>query len=289
MRRLLLSIMVIIITGFSLHSVAPALAVSYPAGWNLISGPSGSTVQGAVGSLYTLQPGDVAYEALPTNATLTVGRGYWASFPSGGSLQAASDLTSFSLIVTAGQPVMVGNPSATNIAAVTGADRVLAYVGGGYVDGSALLPGLGAWVFGSGTVTITVTSVSPGQPAGVTAPLFPAAPQPAAQPAPAPQASATAAHLLQASGAGNDDTRDFSLSTTAAYVCVQVSGTSPSGAFGPDASFFFEQPNGGTGDASAEFTTSGCKTFHPFQAPATYYLHVIATPWTHWSVTVDAQ
>src|SRR5690348_8222202 len=64
---------------------AQRIGITYPAGWNLIGGPDGSTVSGAMGSLFTFQAGDTAYQVVDTAAPLSACWGYWAYFPNGGS------------------------------------------------------------------------------------------------------------------------------------------------------------------------------------------------------------
>jgi arylsulfatase A-like enzyme len=141
-----------------------AAATTYPAGWNLVSGPAGSTLSGAMGSLYTLQPGDTAYETLPVDTPLKGGWGYWAYFPTGGSMQPSADASSYSVVLTPGAWTMIGNPSGSAAATVSGAQSVLGYTPGtGYQATTTLVPGQGAWAIGSGTLTV---QVPPGPPSG---------------------------------------------------------------------------------------------------------------------------
>jgi len=153
-----------------------AAAVQYPAGWNLISGPEGSHVSGASGPIYSLQPGDAAYEAFPPHPALKRGWGYWAYFPNGGSLNDAAGATAYAVTLEAGKYVMLGDPSATGDATVSGADQVLTYSpAGGYQSGSVIPAGQGAFVLGTGTVSLS----APAPPAAS------ATPTPTATPAPA--------------------------------------------------------------------------------------------------------
>src|SRR5438128_6415963 len=55
--------------------------ITYHAGWNLVGAPEGTRYGGAEGPLYTLQPQDDAYEALPPGSRAVAGYGYWAYFP----------------------------------------------------------------------------------------------------------------------------------------------------------------------------------------------------------------
>src|SRR5436309_1197221 len=63
---------------------------TYPLGWNLVAGPAGSTLAGATGALYSLQPGDSDYRSFPVTTPLQACWGYWAYFPNGGSLTPGS-------------------------------------------------------------------------------------------------------------------------------------------------------------------------------------------------------
>jgi PKD repeat protein len=137
-------------------SAAPS--IGYLTGWNLISGPQGTTVTNNSGSLYTFQGGDTQYETLAPGASLQVGQGYWAYFASASTatLPAAGPQT-YSVFLPAGQYVMIGNPGSTP-AAVTGADSVFVFdpVGNSYVPASALAPGQGAWAISAGGGAVTV-------------------------------------------------------------------------------------------------------------------------------------
>jgi len=67
-------------TSVPVPTAPPGVTVTYAAGWNIVAGPSGTTVTGASGSVYTLQPGDASYETLPSGGTLKPGAGYLADF-----------------------------------------------------------------------------------------------------------------------------------------------------------------------------------------------------------------
>src|SRR5437660_27597 len=79
------------------RSAQAQAAITYPPGWNLVSGPVGSTLNGASGNLYTLQPGDDRYEVLNVSTPLQACWGYWAYFPNGGSLTADTSQPSYSV------------------------------------------------------------------------------------------------------------------------------------------------------------------------------------------------
>jgi hypothetical protein len=94
--------------------VAPpaGLSISYATGWNLVAGPSGTTIAGTSGPLYTLRAGDPAYEAVPAMQPLAPGVGYWAYFP--GPVTETLPLTVAAppaIPLPAGQFVLVGNPT----------------------------------------------------------------------------------------------------------------------------------------------------------------------------------
>ncbi|MHB8574684.1 MAG: hypothetical protein ACYDCQ_05070, partial [Dehalococcoidia bacterium] len=42
-----------------------AQASAYGQGWNIVAGPDGAHLIGATDPIYTLQPGDAAYQSLP--------------------------------------------------------------------------------------------------------------------------------------------------------------------------------------------------------------------------------
>jgi hypothetical protein len=135
----------------------PTVAITYPPGWNLISAPDGSLVRGATGVLYTFQPGDTDYQQFPVTTPLRGGYGYWAYFPSGGTVDLAPGTSRYAITLLPGQYVMLGNPSAQQSASVQGADDVELYdpISGTYVPSNVIPAGQGAWVAAQGTVVIT--------------------------------------------------------------------------------------------------------------------------------------
>lgn len=156
MRRLLLLLLIVFAALITLQDRRSAVfAAGYPAGWNLVAGPEGSTVSGAIDSLYTMQPGDAAYERLPVSSPLHAGQGYWAYFPNGGGLQAMPGLAGSVLALVPGQFSLIGNPSASRTMFVDGADMLIIYVPGrGYQSATAIPPGQGAWVVAPGEVVL---------------------------------------------------------------------------------------------------------------------------------------
>ncbi len=102
-------------------------SVSYGAGWQLVAGPTGSSVRGAVGPLYTFQAGDRSYQTLPASQPLVGGRGYWAFLPSGGTIVTGDGAAPCAASVSADQGwVLIGNPSPTHRAIVLDRDQPLA-------------------------------------------------------------------------------------------------------------------------------------------------------------------
>ena len=451
MRRFSIALLAaLLFVGF--HGTQHVFAITYAAGWNLVAGPEGSHLSGATGSIFTLQPGDTDYEVFAADSPLRGGYGYWAFFPSGGSITLAGGSNTFSVASIPGQFIMVGNPSQA-VVTVSGADTAFTYTpSGGYQNATAIPPGQGAWVMGSqidlagsgptsapvaaappvpapqpssaptlttfaalkaialnsadlpgyslsqeqplfsnaslavasysgiwavprrGILVIAdalVTGFSPsdathdmsiallaltGDPANFSQQRFAVAgigdtatglrfnyidrsgalvewyavffvrgsvtaeidtigdsgagstdyvislariidarlggqsPAAAVTTVSAPAAvSQPAAHLFTGSGSGTTETANFSVPTAAAYVCVQASGQSPSGSFGPSISLDFWQASGTIETSPSNFDNGGCKIIHLSDGPGRYYLHIIATAWTNWSITVDAQ
>jgi len=114
-------------------------------GWNLVGGPDGSTVTGAVGPAYTLQPGDTSYETI-AGAPLRGGEGYWVDFTNGTSVSLpVVGAGQISVQLPPGQFVLIGDPG-TAPATVSGADTVLVFdPSNGYLPTMTLAPGQGAW------------------------------------------------------------------------------------------------------------------------------------------------
>jgi len=132
--------------------------VTYPAGWNIVGGPTGTTFPQANGPLYTFQAGDATYESLANNAGIVGGRGYWAFFTTSTTVSMnGAGTTSYSVTAPAGQWIMVGNPSATQTLTVRGADIVYTYdPGTGYTATTTVGPGRGVWAVSLNGGTITV-------------------------------------------------------------------------------------------------------------------------------------
>ena len=140
--------------------------VTYNAGWNLVAFPPGTDTTRVQGPLYTLQPGDTAYETVQPGGNTQSCVGYWAYFPTTTRVAlGAGDTASCSITVPAGQWAMLGNPSGAGGGGVSGAEAVYAYdPAGGYQSRlyAQLSPGQGAWVFSARGGTITITPTEPG-------------------------------------------------------------------------------------------------------------------------------
>jgi PKD repeat protein len=140
-----------------------AQSVTYQVGWNLASGPAGTTFAQADGPLYTYQAGDTSYETVANTTPAAAGHGYWAYFtaPTTMSLAGGSATLPMSITLPAGQYVMVGNPSTTQTVTVSGAEVVYTFntASNSYSPASGtatLAPGQGAWVYSSAGGTVTL-------------------------------------------------------------------------------------------------------------------------------------
>jgi PKD repeat protein len=143
-------------------------SVTYAPGWNIVGGPTGATFPQANGPLYTFPAGATAYQSIPNTQPITGGNGYWAYFTAATIVSFTADPTApVTISAPANQYIMVGNPSVTRQATVTGADVVYVYdpVAGAYSNSTTLPPGVGAWALrstaGSVTVTPSTTATTP--------------------------------------------------------------------------------------------------------------------------------
>jgi hypothetical protein len=136
---------------------APA-PISYPAGNNLVSGPPGTDFSAVDGTLSTLQTGDHDYESISPASGTSAGFGYWAVFATPASVQLAAGTSApYTASALSGQWILIGDPSGTLPATVTGAAAVYTYdPTNGYTAATAVQPGQGAWALGSGSGSITV-------------------------------------------------------------------------------------------------------------------------------------
>lgn len=152
----------------------PSPTVTYQAGWNLVGGPAGTILTGAVGPLYTYRADDTRYEALPADTPLQAGVGYWAYFPTATSITLPSATPqALSVPLPASRWIMIGNPFDLPVTLSGGSGAAVvaeAYdaSNGWYqpvpqVPCCQLDPGLGAWVFSAGGGSVRL-SLGPGPP-----------------------------------------------------------------------------------------------------------------------------
>lgn len=171
MRRAAFVLALVLLCGRQSRAPA-ALAVYYAPGWNLISGPEGSRLIGAIGSIYTLQPGDSEYEVFPAASALSGGYGYWAYFPDGGGLAATLGSETYATTLAPDQWVLLGNPNANASAALAGALSALAYIPEvGYLSVTSIPVGQGVWALGAGDVSLRAPpgSAPPASPLAIAA------------------------------------------------------------------------------------------------------------------------
>lgn len=173
-------------TGKQARAQAPSagMSVTYPAGWSLAAFPANTDLAGAVGPLYTLLPFDSAYTPVqlsdvtkasvcsaflaprcePPLPTCVVSCGFWAYFPAPTRITLTSGnpgYPSYRVSVPAGQWLMVGDPSSTAPASVSGADAVYVYdPASGYHTSTTLQPGQGAWAYSAAGALVSVTPSS---------------------------------------------------------------------------------------------------------------------------------
>jgi plastocyanin len=136
---------------------AAGMTVTYGAGWNLVGGPTGTVLSGAIGALYTFRAGDTAYETQAVTTPLAPGNGYWAYFatPVTESLPLSNSQPA-AMQLPAGHFVTIGNPSSLPMS-VTGADLLLTYdATRGYQTTTILQPGQGAWAFSNNGASLTM-------------------------------------------------------------------------------------------------------------------------------------
>lgn len=149
------------------RGVAPVRAagvpVSYHAGWNLVGGPDGTTFN-AAGNAYTLGASDSSYATSAGSAPVGGGKGYWMYFPADASVAMnGAGASSLQVTAPAGKYIMIGNPSGTQSASVSGADQVLSFDAGSqqYNAVTTLSIGQGAWALSAAGGTITITASGP--------------------------------------------------------------------------------------------------------------------------------
>jgi len=140
--------------------------VSYPAGWNIVAGPSGTTISGSPAPLFAFPPGAGSYQTLPQGSSLQAGSGYWAYFTTSTSTTLASGGSGTSTFYLApGQFTLIGNPG-DGVATVSGANvTVFTYspATGSYEQTNQLAAGQGGWAISTTGGQVTITS-TPGLP-----------------------------------------------------------------------------------------------------------------------------
>lgn len=151
-------------------ATAPNTAsASFAAGWNLISAPPGTDLAAVNDPLFTLQASDTGYEPVHPADGGTTGYGYWAFFSADTSLQLAPGSSDpYTITVSPGQFVMIGDPSGVAPASVEGSDQTLTYDPiNGYHQATVLQPGQGAWAVSQsgGAITVTPQTVAGSAPA----------------------------------------------------------------------------------------------------------------------------
>jgi hypothetical protein len=149
------ALLMLIVT--SAGSSGAVSSVTYHAGWNLVGAPDGTRYAGADGPIYTLQPGDMTYEAFPAGTPAIGGAGYWVYFGGARTLDLPDGQGFVTVQLPPGQWVLIGNPSGLRTAPVTGADAVFTYdPGRGYRAVNSLLPGQGALAYSQDGALITI-------------------------------------------------------------------------------------------------------------------------------------
>jgi len=144
-----------------------AVTVGYPAGWNLVAAPEGTSFAAALGPLYTLQSGDTAYRRSAPTAAVQAAFGYWAYFPQPSVvLLTGPSPASLSVVLPPRQYVMIGDPSLQPVAVSPGADLLLTYdaTSHTYAAATSLVAGQGAWAYSDRGVTLTLTILTPPLP-----------------------------------------------------------------------------------------------------------------------------
>jgi hypothetical protein len=140
---------------------------------------------------------------------------------------------------------------------------------------------------GNGLACEELMFLSNAEPIRSLAPASASEPAPAMTIAPPPlPLAAPLGVIFEGRGSGESETDNFRV-TGRVEVCWEVSGRSPSGALGSEASFYFYQSGRPASTNSVTSKTgTGCQFLN---LPAgTYYIKVLATSWSNWRVTVRA-
>lgn len=144
-------------------------AVTYHAGWNLVAFPTGTAIAGTSGTLSHWLTNADEYQQVPASGETLPAVGYWAYFPADTVVTLAPGGSgAYQVMPRAGHFVMVGDPSGTLPAQVTGADAVYTYdPANGYQQTASLSPGQGAWAISLAGNPITITPEGAGIPVPV--------------------------------------------------------------------------------------------------------------------------
>jgi hypothetical protein len=150
------------------QSPVPTLSNSilYHTGYNLVSGPRGTSFGAAAGPLYTMVPGDTSYRSIPAGQPTYDALGYWAYFAQDTTVQLSGSGSPFySAIAPPGQWFLIGNESGTSpMRVVVGAQSVFLYdaPSGQYKASDTIPAGQAAWVRvgKDGFVAVAATSLT---------------------------------------------------------------------------------------------------------------------------------
>jgi hypothetical protein len=132
----------------------PNPTVHYPAGWNLVSGTTGTKFSAADGPLYTLAEDGDGYQAVSSRQGIEAGRAYWAYFATPATMTLAGPADNENdLLAPRGAYAMLGNPVAAFPVSIRGASAAYTWEPAGerYVTSTSLQPGQGAWVIAAGS------------------------------------------------------------------------------------------------------------------------------------------
>ncbi|HTE85326.1 MAG TPA: PKD domain-containing protein [Dehalococcoidia bacterium] len=129
--------------------------VSYPAGWNLVSAPSGTVLSGAADPIYGAAPFGYpnAYQPLPNDTPLQEGSGYWAYFDSPVTVTLRGPGRVFARGFVSQTYRLLGNPLTAPATVSGGVAYVWDPIAGQYRQTTTLRPGQGAWLYPSGYVS----------------------------------------------------------------------------------------------------------------------------------------
>ena len=152
------------------------------AGVNLIGVPAGTDLSAAT-AVFALNSAGNGWTLL--SGAASAGTGYVAFFDQDTTIALpAGSNSAMTQTLPAGVWMLIGDPSGTLPAKVSGADALYTYdaVAGKYVTATQLLPGQGAWVWSAKGATITITPQQPGAASAPSPSPVPQATQPAANP-----------------------------------------------------------------------------------------------------------